>query len=992
MPNSNSMFKGLSLIIMFYLMHTVALSQNKIYYVDSGKKDNNGSGLSWATAKNSIGYAMALAQAGDQIWVKKGAYLPTHDSTLKLTNSNKIFFIKDGVQLYGGFAGTENLLEQRNVTTNKTILLSSKHYKFNLADFADFKNSRNPIAVVPLLYNNSSLNNNNKSIGVTVDGFEIIYGIKGLQIINNGSNKIYNNKFIGSSLLIEEISKLKNIANVFLGFHILSAITVKNGSNTIANNIFDSTYQVIESINATDTIKNNKISNCNYPIKILNGNNTCIYNNLMVNNGVIRNINHYQGSSQNQVPVEGVVNIVNCSNTVISNNTFHNNTIEDHQDIRIEAIRSTGTVVVNNCSNSTIKNNIFYANQYINWDNRENDGMPVRPSTDVAVYNSPKTQIINNSLQNAKSFYTAANFCDFTIITNSLNMFGRDPQFVGTGDNPYSLKASSPCIYVGTNAVENKDILGIHRSFITCLGAYELQSNVCPTGSHLFVDSSVSASGDGSSWQKAFKTLDEALVTARHCLAIKEIFVASGTYKPSFKLFAWWGGEVLDAEDRAVCFHIRDGLMVQGGFPSSGGNKNSDNNITILDGDIGIPNNTSDNAYHVVLSTADSAHGKGIILDGFTITNGNANSNSNTNFYSVRPIGNSLGGGIYTMFGFKNLIVNCTIKKNYSSYSGGGLISYRGVNRIENNLFTQNKSAQYGGAISIDKGFENNITNNTFTEDTAGFGGAVCIEKGKNNRIAGNLIKECYANALLALGGGIYTYKDTITIDSNIIIKNKANFSGGGICVTEGINIVKNNFVDGNSASLGGGIALTGGYDTLVNNVISNNNGTTSIGGVVAAGAGCNVTFINNSIVKNYAPQTGGVGINLSAVSSFTNNIFWDNKAGNSADVSGADFYVDANNSTSNFKNNLLQRASNNYNSTNQSLGLTGSGNYFKTDPGFINIGRITNANGIYRTAYDGLNLKSTSSLLGKGIQFSTYTLKNVLGVPRGKFINIGAY
>src|SRR5215472_9622241 len=73
-------------------------------YVTSSGSDNL-SGASWVDAKQSITNAMAVASAGDQIWVASGVY-------------TQLVTMKAGVALYGGFNGTETALAQRNPSAN----------------------------------------------------------------------------------------------------------------------------------------------------------------------------------------------------------------------------------------------------------------------------------------------------------------------------------------------------------------------------------------------------------------------------------------------------------------------------------------------------------------------------------------------------------------------------------------------------------------------------------------------------------------------------------------------------------------------------------------------------------------------------------------------------------------------------------------------------------------------------------------------------------
>lgn len=68
----------------------------------------------WANAC-TLQRALSLAVADDDIWVKAGTYTPgtTRDSS---------FNLKNGVRMYGGFAGTESLRSERNWGTNVSIL------------------------------------------------------------------------------------------------------------------------------------------------------------------------------------------------------------------------------------------------------------------------------------------------------------------------------------------------------------------------------------------------------------------------------------------------------------------------------------------------------------------------------------------------------------------------------------------------------------------------------------------------------------------------------------------------------------------------------------------------------------------------------------------------------------------------------------------------------------------------------------------------------
>ncbi len=84
-------------------------------------------GTSWAKAYDNLQSALedAALVAGDQIWVAKGTYYPSKKLDPAGTARDNTFVLKEGVKLYGGFAGNEISafdLSTRNFTTNETIL------------------------------------------------------------------------------------------------------------------------------------------------------------------------------------------------------------------------------------------------------------------------------------------------------------------------------------------------------------------------------------------------------------------------------------------------------------------------------------------------------------------------------------------------------------------------------------------------------------------------------------------------------------------------------------------------------------------------------------------------------------------------------------------------------------------------------------------------------------------------------------------------------
>jgi hypothetical protein len=112
----------------------VSMAAGAILYVDADASGAN-DGTSWEDAFTDLQPALEAALSGDQIWVAEGTYKPSveYGGTGSRYQS---FQMKNGVAIYGGFAGTESLLEQRDWVTHVTIFSGD----LNGDDGPDFTN------------------------------------------------------------------------------------------------------------------------------------------------------------------------------------------------------------------------------------------------------------------------------------------------------------------------------------------------------------------------------------------------------------------------------------------------------------------------------------------------------------------------------------------------------------------------------------------------------------------------------------------------------------------------------------------------------------------------------------------------------------------------------------------------------------------------------------------------------------------------------------
>ncbi len=76
-----------------------------------------GNGSSWDTALPTVGEAIQMAGRGDEIWIAEGVY-------------REQILLRPSLSLYGGFAGTETSLEQRDPIEHETVIRSSSEEQY----------------------------------------------------------------------------------------------------------------------------------------------------------------------------------------------------------------------------------------------------------------------------------------------------------------------------------------------------------------------------------------------------------------------------------------------------------------------------------------------------------------------------------------------------------------------------------------------------------------------------------------------------------------------------------------------------------------------------------------------------------------------------------------------------------------------------------------------------------------------------------------------
>ena len=260
----------------------------------------------------------------------------------------------------------------------------------------------------------------------------------------------------------------------------------------------------------------------------------------------------------------------------------------------------------------------------------------------------------------------------------------------------------------------------------------------CPFtyGNVIYVDDDAAGANNGTNWANAYLCLQDALAIAQ---SGDQIQVAKGIYKPDLHVVTVRSPRAVASGDRTATFQLINGMAIKGGYAGAGepdpDARDIKLNQTIISGDLNGddgPNftNNSENSYHVVTGSGTN---ETAVLDGFTITAGNANGfsdNRGAGMYNDRGsptvtncafTGNSgvNGGGMYNGEGSPTL-TNCIFSSNLVSNMGGGMFNY-GLNRecnlsLINCTFSSNSALDGGGMLNGKQG-NATLTNCTFTRN-----------------------------------------------------------------------------------------------------------------------------------------------------------------------------------------------------------------------------------------------------------------------------------
>ena len=716
------------LFLSFFLITSTA--QAAVWYVD-GTVGASGDGTSWHTAFKTINEAVPWAVLSDEIWVRKGVY------PLSATINLNMKMIK----IYGGFAGGETDLSQRDLKSNTTVIDGQNLHRCFYVYYG----------------------------APRIDGFTITGGTTGPYWMSNDN--------MGGAIYFDSCVDLVPV--------VINCVFKNNLGENVGGaiaNYYSSPY----------------IINCSFWG------------------------NHTYGWGGAVFTYSGMPFITNCS--------FTNNWAGEG----LGGDRGHGGAVYSNPGVvTTITNSILWGNSSYYAEDEQIGGS-------VNVYYSN---------------------IDQDGFAGSNGNIRQDPLLAGSGK--LFLLPGSPCIDTGNNSpfpyLPDTDYFGNNRMIdgngdgtaTVDMGAHEYDpSQVLGAW---FVDGSISASGDGTSWEQAFQTIQEA---ANAVADGNQIYVKAGTY----------GGAM-----------ISKAVSISGGYDG----------LTVIDG-----HDAAD--YGLYISNAS------VTIRGFTITRarvaGIYGVNSPLSVTNCTFTSNGNAGGIEAMGGLANpsslgtVIDHCTFTGN-SHYWYGGAISGNAIT-VTNSTFSNNHAESGGGAISA---VSLTVNNCTFTNNSAkNWGGAIYDTASlvltnstfsgnyTTNQTGGAIHSENASSAITnctftgnsaatvvgyGSGGAIYNMgTGTHTISSSKFLGNTAADYGGGM-YSNGTITITNSIFAGNSSGTGGGFYGVDGSITTIANCTFYKNSATVSGGAISDQSGmidCNKLRVTNTIMwGDTAPQYKETGTGL---------------------------------------------------------------------------------------------------------------------------------
>lgn len=751
------------------------VSQAQIYVSIEG----GGDGSSWEST-TTLSKALNRARAGEQIWVR--GYENANEKQMYIPDSKDGFKLKSGVQLYGGFAGTETSVDERATLDfpyrlKYRSILSGDISKNDTLDAVDLifpgngTRDDNATHVLSIDMNPSSSSGNNNSYPTVVNGFTVTGGHAAAADGKGGGIYIYGDNSKGGIFRIEQCFLTYNYASQG------GAVYVAEDVKDVNNNISLISQCVAYNNAAGERSVEENAGGGFYIAGEATAANTSAFNN-----------------EKGGMRISPEATVTNC--TVARNTGAGIDLTEDAHTQNVQNTIIWGNTTLSLQYQPTFRYSAFHEvedddsnnNIYVSDKNRDKEYGPFFDAPSLSTgfdreYNGENTNYPTWSWD----------ILEGTIMVNKGNSAAYEQNTYGSEDIKGRPRISGDTIDIG--AQEYQYLPASRRRYVKQGGT-----------------------GNGLSWDNASgdlqRMIDELADNNPQNLA-GEVWVAAGEYEPQ--------AQIISGTTYSASFRMRDGISVYGGFRGDEETKQERDkgvmpwnytNKTVLRGAAYTDNLewensrwtlTSDSRHVVWFAPLASENKTGFdrttILDGVTIKGGYAQGGLGENEFQTDK-----GAGIY--IALNAYAQNCIIKENHAKGNGGA--AYINGGRLTNSLVFNNNSDANGGGVYIENA--GIILACMITNNSANNGGGV------------------YLNHSGAWSDGL-NHPEYLILSTSVVSNNTSRNNGAVYCNKGGVllqNTITNNNcptatdnTDANASQTGGLYIDT--YALVINSVLWNN-------------------------------------------------------------------------------------------------------------------------------------------------------------------------
>jgi CSLREA domain-containing protein len=831
---TNKIFRLVIIVLFFAILFVRPASAASTYFA-APSAAGSGDCSSWTNAC-TLQTALTGASSGDVIWVKAGTHYPTSGTDRTIS-----FVLKDGVSVYGGFAGTETLLSQRDPAANPAILsgdigtigdTSDNSYHVVVGSGTDSTALLDGVTITAGNGNGSG----NQGLGGGIYNNDGSPTISNVTLSNNSANQgggIYNNhSSTGSSPTLTNVTFDGNSASYGGGLYNLA------NSNAILTNV---------------TFYNNHASPRGGAI--YNNNSTPMLTNVTF--------------GANSAPGGGSAIYLDYGNPIIQDSIFWGSSLT----VGNESAIISDTIVQGGCPIGVTCNNVLNVDPLLG---ALQDNGGDTPTMALGV-GSPAIDAGNDatcaSTDQRGISRPQGSHCDMGAYEVQ-EQSGPDFVVNTAADTDDGYCTEVDCTL--REAINAANSYGGTATISFASAVFSTPQTITLTSTLPTITNEIIINGPGSDLltvdgNNAYRVFDAGTTTG---LTLDGLTIAHGYQSgPGAGVYVSQGALTIR---NSTLFSNTATTRGGGIYFNSGGTLTVSNTVflsntaSVFGGGIDVRNGTG-TLTNSTLSGNSATYGGGIHnWDTLTVISSTLSNNSTTT---------NGGGGIYNQGGM--LAVSESVFSGNMSDFGGGIATLTGTTTVSNSTFFSNTArlaSGGGGVYAQGSGTALAVFNSTFDSniaaDSNGYGGGLSIAatEALATTVAGSTFS---GNSAGAYGGGIST-GGPLTVTNSTFFDNSASTNGGGIDSRSGATTtVTNSTLSGNSASNNGGgdIYVNGGSLNLNNSIVANSTN----GGDCHRAAG--TINAQNSLIEGGLTCVNGTN---------TNNLTGDPLLGALADNSGS--------------------------------------------------------------------------------------------------------